>query len=149
MVFFQVSKTAPTGEYLTTGSFMIRGEARGNRGNGRFSQRCWAVLQWQQIPEISWEWPSLSIRQVLQHFELSPGQKFINSAAFELSCSCPRDKISPSVIFGSLKPLIKMNFGSTSCSMAAKPPHETLSLFFREKEFPSTFLSDDGFQLLV
>lgn len=33
--------------------------------------------------------------------------------------------------------------------MAAKPPHETLPLFSREKEFPSTFLSDDGLQLLV
>lgn len=27
----QVSKTAPTGEYLTTGSFMIRGNDYGNR----------------------------------------------------------------------------------------------------------------------
>lgn len=26
MILFKVSKTAPTGEYLTTGSFMIRGK---------------------------------------------------------------------------------------------------------------------------
>lgn len=100
MVFFQVSKTAPTGEYLTTGSFMIRGEAPGNSENGMFSQRCWAVVANPTLlPEISWEWLTLSIRQLQQHFELSPGQKFINSAAFELPCSHPRDKISPSVIF--------------------------------------------------
>lgn len=130
---------------------MIRGEAQGNSGNGMFSQRCCLAVAADAtlLPEICWEWLRRSIRHLQEHFELSPEQKFINSAAFEFSCSHPRDKISPSVIFGSLKPLIKMNFGSTSCSMAAKPPHETLPLFSREKEFPSTFLSDDGLQLLV
>lgn len=46
-------------------------------------------------------------------------------------------------LFGSLKPLTKMNLKTI------KPPLENLPLFFREEEFPSSFVSDDGLQLLV
>jgi len=48
------------------------------------------------------------------------------------------------LFFGSLKPLLEMNFESTSCNVAVKPPHENLPLSFREEEFSSAFVSDDG-----
>lgn len=59
-------------------------------------------------------------------------------------CCHPRARTSLGVISGSLKPLIKRSFEKASFNTAVKPLHENLPLFFREEEFSSTFISDDG-----
>lgn len=63
---------------------------------------------------------------------------------FLLFCPHPKATTGPGVTFGSLKLVAKMDLKNTPSNTAVEPLHETLSLFFREEEFSSTFLFDDG-----